>query len=104
MNKGYLINHLNNFVGEGYGHIPRWALRIYGAEDWEAIQRVLAEWEKNGYLTVLSNPESSLDNEICLKMLNFIDADTPMVPNWISYEKVPPSYPGNWPDPEKADD
>jgi hypothetical protein len=93
MNSVYLQNHLNNFVGEGYGFIPRWALRIYGNEEWIEIRKAISEWEDAGWVEILKDPKSCDDNDLCLKMLNFVGATEPMPKNWINYDKKPPEGP-----------
>lgn len=90
MNKSFLKTHLNNFVGEGCGLIPRWALRLYGDGDWAAIKALLSEWEQNGYLIVLLDPETCDDNTVVLKMRNFVDAVDPLPLGWINEQKQPP--------------
>jgi hypothetical protein len=92
MNKLLLRNHLNNFVGEGCGLIPRWAARLYGESDWPSIKEALADWQREGFLTVLNDPETSDDNTIVAKMHNFIDASEPLPPGWIDEKKQPPTF------------
>ena len=92
MDRAYLRNHLNNFVGEGYGHIPRWAARIYGNAEWIELREAFREWQDAGFLEILRDPEQCADDDIILRMLNFIDATEPMPTNWISYERRPPLY------------
>lgn len=91
-NKTFLINHLNNFVGSGYGFIPRWAFRIYGESEWNCIREWLADWEKSGFLKIVQDPEHSEDNEYCAQMFNFIGASESLPNNWINYERKIPEW------------
>jgi len=91
MNKTLLRNHLNNFVGEGCGFIPRWAARLYGESDWASIRAAFEDWQQKGFLTVLNDPESCEDNTIIAKMHNFIDALEPLPPGWIDEKRQPPT-------------
>ncbi|MEM1158052.1 MAG: hypothetical protein AAGH72_07335 [Verrucomicrobiota bacterium] len=92
LDKFFLRRSINDFVGEGYGYIPRWALRVYGKEDWDEIRNLLKEWQESGFLEVLKDPEHCGDDAYCLKMFNFIDAEEPLPDHWISYDRQPPQY------------
>ena len=93
MNKKFLSSHLNNFVGSGYAYVWGWALRSYGNSEWDAIREALSEWESKGFLKVLKDPEQCADNEICLEMFNFIDAEEPLPNNWLSKDRMAPRWP-----------
>lgn len=88
---------LNTFVDEGYAYIPAWALIIYGEVDrpgqWSFVHNTLVEWEAKGFLKVLKNPEHCTADELCLEMLNFIDAEKPLPSNWLSKNRLPPKWP-----------
>jgi len=92
MNELLLRNHLNNFMGEGCGLIPRWATRLYGNSDWPSIRTTLAEWQQRGFLAILNDPEDCDDNTLVVKMYNFIDALEPLPPGWIDETKLLPLF------------
>ena len=92
INKKILIRHVNNFVGEGYGYVPRWAYRVYGKGEWEVIREWLADWEKRGFLEVIKDPEHADDDDYCTKMFNFVEGTEPLPSNWISYDRKPPVW------------
>lgn len=53
----------------------------YGLYDRETIEAALNEWESKGYLTIITNPDCAAPNEICVKMLSYIDRESPW-PDW----------------------
>jgi hypothetical protein len=84
---------LNNFVDEGYALIPAWALAAYGELEWELVNTKLTQWEAGGFIKVLKNPEHCTPDELCIEMLNFIDAEKPLPANWLSKTRLPPKWP-----------
>ncbi len=60
--------------------ITRESLRIYGENDWETINKALAEWESRGLLKILKASETADDSDICIEMLHYIDH--PDYENW----------------------
>jgi hypothetical protein len=95
MNLLLLRKTINDFVGEGYGYIPAWVFKKYTDEEWISIKEALQSWQLQGFLTIERDPRICGDNEVCLKMHNFIDANEPIPSNWISYERKPPQWPTN---------
>jgi len=92
MNKQFLTRNINDFVGSGYGFIPRWAFRVYGESEWTTIRELLADWEERGFLQILKDPETADDNDYCTKMFNFVEATEPLPSYWISYDRPPPVW------------
>ena len=92
MNKELLMRSVNDFVGSGYGYVPRWAYRVYGESEWALLREYLADWEKRGFLEVIKDPENAEDDEYCTKMFNFVEATEPLPGNWISYDRPPPKW------------
>jgi hypothetical protein len=93
-----LRNNLNDFVGSGYAYVPAWAPIIYGEVDrpgqWAFVHATLSKWEAKGFLKVLKNPEHCTADELCIEMLNFIDAEKPLPPDWTpSKTRIPPKWP-----------
>lgn len=81
-------------MGEGYGYIPAWVFKKYSERDWVMVEDLLRSWQAQGFLTVEKDPRTCGDNELCIKMLNFIDAKEALPSNWINLEKKPPEWPG----------
>ena len=92
LDESFLKRSINDFVGEGYGYVPRWPLRIYGNEAWNEIRKLINKWQENGFLEILKDPENCSDDDFCLKMFNFIDATEPLPDHWLSYDRQPPQY------------
>lgn len=92
MNKELLMRHINNFVGSGYGYVPRWAYRVYGESEWEKIRALIKDWESRGFLEILCDPEMASDDEYCTKMFNFVEGIEPLPDHWINYDRKPPVW------------
>ena len=90
--KSYLMRRVNDFVGSGYGYVPRWAYRVYGRSEWEQIRDLLKDWESRGFLEILKDPETASDDDYCTKMFNFVEGTEPLPSNWISYDRKPPVW------------
>ena len=68
-----LKSGINRIVDDGAVRILRSDIRVYGENDWESINKALAEWESRGLLKILKAPETADDNDICIEMLHYID-------------------------------
>jgi len=82
----------HDFVGSGYGYVPRWAYRIYGRSEWIQIREWLLDWEKRGFLKIIKDPEIAEDDDYCTKMFNFVEGTEPLPDYWISYDREPPKW------------
>jgi hypothetical protein len=45
----------------------------FSGGDWKMVKCALKEWESRGLLQVLSDPEQCASDEICVKMLSYLD-------------------------------
>jgi hypothetical protein len=61
--------------------ITKFALEVYGHGDWTAINDSLAEWEKQGLLKILRNPEQASKDDVCVRMASYINRPSPW-PDW----------------------
>ena len=81
MNPTILKNGLNGCLDNMFREIPRKTIRVYGEDNWPQVNALLKEWEDKGYLKILRNPETALDDEVCVEMLAYIEQKSPW-PNW----------------------
>jgi hypothetical protein len=82
MGKKALRNGINALLDNMCKDIARQAIRVYGDNDWPEINAALAEWEKQGFLKILIPPETADDNQICVRMLKYIDIKSPWGDKW----------------------
>ena len=73
MNRISFRNGINGCLDNMAKRITRKTLRIYGENDWPGIKSLLREWQGNGYLHVLKDPENTADEDICVEMLSYIE-------------------------------
>ena len=82
MGKIALKNGINAILDNGGSkEISRKTIRVYGDNSWPEINTILAEWEHRAFLKILIPPETANDNDLCIKMLRYIEAESPW-PNW----------------------
>ena len=66
--------------------ISKRTLYVYGNCDWDIINEALQKWEIAGLLRIVKKPDEAGDNEIVVKMLDYIHR-TGSKPTWIDWEK-----------------
>jgi len=66
--------------------ISKRTLEVYGNCDWDIINEALQEWEAAGLLRIVKKPETAIDDEVVVKMLDYISR-TGSKPTWIDWEK-----------------
>jgi hypothetical protein len=68
---------LNRLLEDCHVRIPARGIKIYGENDTETINQCLKEWEQAGLLKIVKPYEQCQPEDICVKMLNFIDSGPP---------------------------
>ena len=66
--------------------ISKRAIEVYGNCDWDVINEALQDWENAGLLRILKKPETAGDEEIVVKMLDYIERTGPK-PTWINWDE-----------------
>lgn len=65
--------------------IPSGTIGAGGANDWPRIRRALADWDNEGLLEILSDPETNDPKEPCVRMKRYIGMKSPY-PGFLNYE------------------
>ena len=68
---------LNKLLEDCHVNLPARKIRIYGDNDTDTITQCLKEWEEAGLLKIIKPYEKCQPEDICVKMLNFIDSGPP---------------------------
>jgi hypothetical protein len=75
--KKYLIGGLNKSLEDCHVKVSAAYLKSCGDDDTETINQCLKEWEQAGLLKIIKPYEECQPEDICVKMLNFIESGPP---------------------------
>ncbi len=72
MKSEFLRASINRGFNEGAENLTPKFLEQATDGDWNLVHLLLTEWQKNGCVEVLSDPQSCGENETCVKILKRI--------------------------------
>lgn len=75
--KNRLIGGLEKMLEDCHVKISAFHIKSFGENDTDTINQCLKEWEQAGLLKITKPYEQCQPEEICVKMLNFIDSGPP---------------------------
>ena len=75
--KNRLRAGLNKMLEDCHVKISAFHVRSFGENDIETINEFLMEWEKSGLLKIKKPYEKCQPDDICVKMINFIESGPP---------------------------
>jgi hypothetical protein len=72
MNEKTLASGLNNIFADRVSLICARDISTYGHGDWAKIRIALQKWEQQGFIRIISNPETAEDLTPCVEMFKYI--------------------------------
>jgi hypothetical protein len=75
--KNIMIGGLNKLLEDSHIKVDASYIKFCGNDDTETINQCLNEWEQAGLIKIIKPYDECEPEDICVKMLNFIDCGPP---------------------------